>query len=215
VHNLSCTAPAAPAPAEAWSPHAVYTATRLFVSNLNARLAQRFLALVLLPRVRADIRAHKKLHFALYQSLHKATYKPGAFYKARARSSEQRHGWRASAPNSGERRRGSRSQLPPVSVPRVPRPLRQGLLLPLVGSRTCTVREAVVFSSVLQRASLPVLHSAAALLRLAGAAARGEAAGQPRCSLRPPPPPAPLPHGLPPAALARQAWSTAARRPSS
>ncbi|GFR48122.1 hypothetical protein Agub_g9949 [Astrephomene gubernaculifera] len=108
---------------DSWSPHAVYQATRLFVSNLNARLAQRFLALVLLPRVRAEIRQHKRLHFALFQALRKATYKPGAFYK--------------------------------------------GLLLPLCQSRTCTLREAVIFTSVLKRASLPVLHSAAALLRLA------------------------------------------------
>ncbi|KAG2424167.1 hypothetical protein HXX76_014700 [Chlamydomonas incerta] len=108
---------------ESWSVHAVYQATRLFVSNLNARLAQRFLALVLLPRVRHEIRSTKKLHFALFQALRKATYKPGAFYK--------------------------------------------GLLLPLCQSRTCSVREAVIFSSVLKKASLPVLHSAAALLRLA------------------------------------------------
>jgi essential nuclear protein 1 len=44
--------------------------------------------------------------------------------------------------------------------------LLQGLLLPLCASRSCTLREAVIFSSVLRRASLPVLHSAAALLRL-------------------------------------------------
>jgi essential nuclear protein 1 len=53
----------------------------MFVSNLNARLAQRFLALVLLPRVRRDIAQHKRLHFALFQALKKATYKAGAFYK--------------------------------------------------------------------------------------------------------------------------------------
>jgi essential nuclear protein 1 len=51
------------------------------VSNLNARLSQRFLALVLLPRVRSDILTHQRLHFALFQALKKATYKPGAFYK--------------------------------------------------------------------------------------------------------------------------------------
>ena len=61
---------------------AVYQATKIFVSNLNAKLAQRFLALVLLPRVRQDIKANKRLHFALFQALKKATYKPGAFYKA-------------------------------------------------------------------------------------------------------------------------------------
>uniref|UniRef100_A0A383VD46 Bystin n=1 Tax=Tetradesmus obliquus TaxID=3088 RepID=A0A383VD46_TETOB len=109
---------------EHWSPHAMYVATKMFVSNLNARMAQRFLALVLLPRVRRDIAQHRRLHFALFQALKKATYKAGAFYK--------------------------------------------GLLLPLCASRTCSLREAVIFSSVLRRASLPVLHSAAALLRLAG-----------------------------------------------
>ena len=68
---------------EHWSPHAVYQATRLFVSSLNARLAQRFLALVLLPHVRQDIREHRRLHFALFQAMKKAAYKPDAFYKAR------------------------------------------------------------------------------------------------------------------------------------
>jgi essential nuclear protein 1 len=53
----------------------------MFVSNLNARLAQRFLALVLLPAVRRDIAENRRLHFALFQALKKATYKPGAFYK--------------------------------------------------------------------------------------------------------------------------------------
>lgn len=56
-------------------------ATRIFVSNLNAKMAQRFLALVLLPRVREDIRVNKRLHFALFQAMKKAAYKPGAFYK--------------------------------------------------------------------------------------------------------------------------------------
>jgi hypothetical protein len=45
--------------------------------------------------------------------------------------------------------------------------LVQGLLLPLCASGSCTLREVVIFSSVLKRTSLPVLHSAAALLRLA------------------------------------------------
>jgi essential nuclear protein 1 len=108
---------------EKWSPHAMYQATRLFASNLNARMAQRFYSLVLLPRVRDDIAEHKRLHFALYQSLRKATFKPAAFFK--------------------------------------------GILIPLCASRTCTLREAVVLSSVLTRGSIPMLHSAAALLKLA------------------------------------------------
>jgi len=66
---------------EAWSPHATFAATRLFVSNLSARGAQRFLALVLLPSIRRDIRANRRLHFALFQALKKAAYKPDAFFK--------------------------------------------------------------------------------------------------------------------------------------
>ncbi len=43
--------------------------------------AQRFVAIVLLPHVRKDIRENHRLHFALFQSLKKACYKPDAFYK--------------------------------------------------------------------------------------------------------------------------------------
>ncbi|CAI5943193.1 unnamed protein product [Closterium sp. NIES-64] len=100
---------------DSWTPAAVFAATRLFASNLNARAAQRFYRLVLLPRVRRDIRLNKKLHFALYQSLKKAVYKPAAFYK--------------------------------------------GVLLPLCQSQTCTLREAVIIGSVIQKVSIPVLHS--------------------------------------------------------
>ena len=108
---------------ENWSVQATFQATRLFASNLNSKMAQRFYSLVLLPRVRMEISFHKKLHFALFQALKKAAYKPGAFFK--------------------------------------------GLLLPLCQSGTCTVLEAVIFSAVINRISIPVLHSSAALLRLA------------------------------------------------
>lgn len=47
----------------------------------------------------------------------------------------------------------------------------KGFLFPLVGSGTCTLREAHIISSVLVRVSIPVLHSAAALLRLTEIAA--------------------------------------------
>lgn len=39
----------------------------MFVSNLNQKMSQRFLVLVLLPHVRADIRKNRRLHFALFQ----------------------------------------------------------------------------------------------------------------------------------------------------
>lgn len=108
---------------EGWTPHATYQATRIFASNLNAKMAQRFLSLVLLPRFRADVARDKRVHFTMFQALKKALYKPGAFYK--------------------------------------------GLLLPLCQAGDCTLQEAVILSSVIQRKSIPVAHSSAALLKIA------------------------------------------------
>lgn len=78
----------------------LFQATKMFVSNLNARLAQRFLALVLLPRVRREIQDNQKLHFALFMALKKATYKPGAFYKVSccSESRTRRVGTQAESP---------------------------------------------------------------------------------------------------------------------
>ncbi|KAL8707671.1 MAG: hypothetical protein Q9220_007333 [cf. Caloplaca sp. 1 TL-2023] len=47
----------------------------------------------------------------------------------------------------------------------------KGFLFPLVSSGTCTLREAHIVSSVLAKISIPVLHSAAGLLRLTEIAA--------------------------------------------
>ena len=52
-----------------------------------------------------------------------------------------------------------------------PAAFNRGLLFPLVGSGTCTLREATIISGVLQRVSIPVLHSATALYRLCEIAA--------------------------------------------
>ncbi|KAK7316052.1 hypothetical protein VNO77_34713 [Canavalia gladiata] len=109
---------------ENWSPNALYQATRIFASNFGAKKAERFYKLVLLPRVREDIRKNKRLHFALYQTLKKALYKPAAFFK--------------------------------------------GILFPLCESRTCTLREAVIIGSIMEKVSIPPLHSSVALLKLAG-----------------------------------------------
>ena len=62
---------------ESWSPNAMYKATNMFASSTKA---ERFYELFLLPRVREDIRIHKKLHFCLYQSLKKSLFKPKGFY---------------------------------------------------------------------------------------------------------------------------------------
>ncbi|XP_052187941.1 bystin isoform X2 [Diospyros lotus] len=108
---------------EKWSPNAMYQATRIFASNLGVKKAERFYKLVLLPRVREDIRKNKRLHFALYQALKKSLYKPAAFNK--------------------------------------------GVLFPLCESRTCNLREAVIIGSIIQKVSIPPLHSSVALLKLA------------------------------------------------
>lgn len=47
----------------------------------------------------------------------------------------------------------------------------KGFLFPLLTDGNCTLREATIISSVLVRVSVPVLHSAAALLRLTEIAA--------------------------------------------
>ncbi|KAG8067719.1 hypothetical protein GUJ93_ZPchr0005g15708 [Zizania palustris] len=108
---------------ENWSPNALYQATRLFSSNMNAKNAVRFYDAILLPRVRNDIRQNKRLHFALYQALKKSLYKPAAFFK--------------------------------------------GILLPLCQERNCTLREAVIIGSIIQKVSIPPLHASAALMKLA------------------------------------------------
>lgn len=108
---------------ETWSPAATYGATRIFASNLNANMAQRFYNLVLLPKIREDIAEHKKLNFHYYQALKKALFKPSAFMK--------------------------------------------GILLPLCQSYSCTLREAAILSSIIMKKSIPVLHSSAALLKIA------------------------------------------------
>uniref|UniRef100_A0A0R3RUK6 Bystin n=1 Tax=Elaeophora elaphi TaxID=1147741 RepID=A0A0R3RUK6_9BILA len=106
-----------------WSAAAMYQATRIFASNLHAKMCQRFYNLILLPRLRDDISEYKKLNFHLFQALHKAIYKPQAFFK--------------------------------------------GILLPLCESGTCTLREATIFGSVLAKASIPMMHAAVAMLKIA------------------------------------------------
>lgn len=105
-----------------WSPNAMYAATRIFASNLNPKMAQRFYNLVLLDAVRADIVSNHRLNYHYYMALKKAVYKPAAFFK--------------------------------------------GILIPLC-KENCTLREAAIVSSVMQRVSIPVHHSAVAIHKLA------------------------------------------------
>jgi essential nuclear protein 1 len=64
-----------------WSPCATYSCTRIFVSNLNEKMAQRFFNIVLLEKVRDDIQQNNKLNYHYYMALKKALFKPAAFFK--------------------------------------------------------------------------------------------------------------------------------------
>lgn len=66
-----------------WSPSACYVATRLFVSNLGSKEAEKYISMVLLNRFRDNIEQDESHHlnYHLYQSLKKSLYKPGAFFK--------------------------------------------------------------------------------------------------------------------------------------
>lgn len=66
---------------EEWSAASVYAVTRVFASNLNSALAQRFYCLFLLPRIRDDIREYKRLNFHLMEALKKSMFKIHAFFK--------------------------------------------------------------------------------------------------------------------------------------
>ncbi|CAB4256677.1 similar to Saccharomyces cerevisiae YBR247C ENP1 Protein associated with U3 and U14 snoRNAs, required for pre-rRNA processing and 40S ribosomal subunit synthesis [Maudiozyma barnettii] len=68
---------------EAWSPHVVYEATKLFVSNLQAKEAQKFISMVLLERFRDNIENNEdhSLNYHIYRAIKKSIYKPSAFFK--------------------------------------------------------------------------------------------------------------------------------------
>lgn len=66
---------------ERWTAQSMFVATRMFASAAGSRIAQRFYALVLLPRVRRDIETHRRLNYHLYRSVQKAIFKPAAFFR--------------------------------------------------------------------------------------------------------------------------------------
>ena len=66
---------------DGWSPSATFACTRIFASNLNERMTQRFVNLVLLEKCRDDVRRNNKLNYHLYMACKKALFKPAAFYK--------------------------------------------------------------------------------------------------------------------------------------
>lgn len=70
-----------------WTPHATFAATRIFASNLNAKLSQRFFNLILLEKCRDDICANKNLNYHYYT---------GAYYKGMGKSNRSIRGIRTS-----------------------------------------------------------------------------------------------------------------------
>ena len=117
---------------ENWTANACYEATKIFISS-TPKTSQRFMEMVILPKVREDIYETKKLNVHLFNALKKGLYKPAAWFK--------------------------------------------GFLFPLVGSGTCTLREAHIISGVLVRVSVPLLHSGAAIKHLCEIAAQESSAG--------------------------------------
>jgi essential nuclear protein 1 len=73
----------------AWTPHATYACTKIFVSNLKPTEVQVFLEGILLEKVRdnmMDGESRKggkggKLDVQLYEALKKGLYKPAAWFK--------------------------------------------------------------------------------------------------------------------------------------
>uniref|UniRef100_A0A914XTX8 Bystin n=1 Tax=Panagrolaimus superbus TaxID=310955 RepID=A0A914XTX8_9BILA len=66
---------------ESWTAAALLYATKMFVSNQKPHRCQRFLNTYLLPRLRDEIAAHKKLSPHLYECVFKSCFRPSAFYK--------------------------------------------------------------------------------------------------------------------------------------
>eukprot|EP01017_Pseudomicrothorax_dubius_P037843 TRINITY_DN559_c0_g3_i2.p1 TRINITY_DN559_c0_g3~~TRINITY_DN559_c0_g3_i2.p1 ORF type:complete len:256 (-),score=60.38 TRINITY_DN559_c0_g3_i2:142-909(-) len=64
-----------------WTPHAMFAATRVFISSMDSYNARYFLEKYLLPAVREDIKNHRKLNYHYYLALKKAMYKPAAWFK--------------------------------------------------------------------------------------------------------------------------------------
>jgi essential nuclear protein 1 len=115
-------------------------------------LRQRFFSIVLLEKCRDDIRTNNKLNYHLYMALKKALFKV-------RKHTRLTHTYYAC------------TNPPHLLLTRCllyqPGAFYKGILIPLVSSRTCTLREATIIGSVLTKVSIPGNHSAAALLRLA------------------------------------------------
>lgn len=64
-----------------WSPHSHFESTKIFASQFNSKLAQRYYNVILLPAVQNNIHQYKKLNYHLYMAVKKAMFKTSAFFK--------------------------------------------------------------------------------------------------------------------------------------
>jgi len=135
---------------EDWSPHSCRAATRIFISSMKPPQAQLFLSVVLLDAIREDIQVNKKLNPQYYESLKRALYKPGAFFKG------------IIFPMLDVRTRLFFLNM--VGYMNSTHFFQQG----------CTLKEATIIASVLARTKIPVLHASAAMLRIAEMEYAGE-----------------------------------------
>lgn len=67
---------------EKWTPQAMFTATKFFVTNGEISRIETFLKNFLLESIRRNIKEKQKLNYHYYSSLLKAFYRPAAWFKA-------------------------------------------------------------------------------------------------------------------------------------
>ena len=65
---------------ESWTPNACFEATKIFISGPK-KTARTFIEMVLLERVREEIRETRKVSVHLFKAMRKATFKAEAFFK--------------------------------------------------------------------------------------------------------------------------------------
>lgn len=65
----------------AWSPHSHFEAAKIFASQFNSKMAQRYYNIILLPAVQQNVEQYKKLNYHLYMAVKKAMFKTSAFFK--------------------------------------------------------------------------------------------------------------------------------------
>lgn len=142
---------------DGWSPHAVLKATKLFASNLNSKLAQRygtagFLFARMLP---SDLMGTHSLLISVCVCVCAGRFYNLVLLPRVQREIEETH------------KLSFHIYLALKTAIFKPSAFFKGILLPMVEDGTCTLREAVLVGSVLQKVSIPFQHSGAALVKLA------------------------------------------------